>query len=265
MSVLKNKRNIAECEYERTFKDLYRTIRDGTIKVSKRKQKWVCANIEKYLNSAFSDILSITEEYDKKDTAKKIKLVTHAIKCLGKLEKPLLVLWNIEKYPEDKMKQWSNLVDKEVSLLNNLVKGENVVVDMNKIMTIDWRRVESASFLSNMSRLHKVVHGKAIHIPNAYDSFDTNILIHCVDDAWYNLLKANEKYPRTKDDYEKRRTRISEAISDLYKMQRPLVSFFNIMEYSENTIKDISTMLNNEIKMLVRLQKNDKERFAKLK
>jgi hypothetical protein len=264
MSVLKNQRSIAENEYKRTFKELYRTIRMGIFKVAKRKQKWLCKDISKYLNGAFNDVLATTEGYFKNGIQQKNDLVKHAIMCLNELEKPLLVLWNIEKYPQSKMINWSDLVYKEVCLLNELLKGENVVEHMNKIMTINWKRIKSASFLSNMSQLHRVVHSKAIHIPNCYDDFDTSILIKQVDDAWYCLLKANEKYPKTKEDYEKRRKNISNAISALYKMQRPITSFFNIMQYSENTMKSISTMINEEIKMLLSLQKSDKARFSDL-
>lgn len=267
MAVLKNKRDIAECEYERTFKALYRTIVDSISKIAKRKQKWLCKDIYKNLNSALNDILSLTDDYFSKDTAKEEKycLIQHSIECLSNLEKPFMVLWNIEKYPEDKMRLWSALVEKEVSLLNNKIQGVNVVVHMNKIIPINWKRVNDASFLKNMSMLHKVVHSKAIHIPNTYDDSDTSFLIGCIDDVWYNLLKANEKIPKTKDEYEKRRKLISNSISGLKKIQRPLVLFFNIMQYSENTMKSITTMVNDEIKMLTCLQKSDKERFSNLK
>ena len=268
MAVLKNDRNISECEYERTFKYLYKLTSDNIAKVPKRKHKTICDIITKYMNAIFYDILSITEVCGKSVTAKSEKdiLIKRSIKRLRKMEEPLLVFWNIEKYPEDKMKRWATLIDTEVSLLSKMLeKGESVVVDMNNMMTINWQQIRRANFMENMSTLHKVVHSKACHLPNMYFDTSTQILLKCVDDAWYSLLKANQRMPKTKADYETRRKLISEAISNLYKLQRPLATFFNIMGYSENTINYISKLLTDEIKMLQTLQKSDRERFANLK
>lgn len=75
MAVLKNNRNISECEYERTFKYLYRMTRDNIMKVSKRKRKTICDIISRYMNYILNDILSITEVCGKSVTAKSEKSV----------------------------------------------------------------------------------------------------------------------------------------------------------------------------------------------
>lgn len=265
MSVLRNNRKISENEYERTFKELYRFTKESLIKVPKRKQKFLCDNIYLRMNSIFEDILKITEMYVITEEDK-ILLAKRAIKKLKGLEKPLLALWNIENIPEKKMTRWATLVDTEVSLLTRFVgKEDDVVVDMSNTITINWKQVKNTSFLSNMSQLHRVVHAKAEHIPKIYLNSDTSMIISIINDAWYNLLKANQRIPKTQKEYQNRRKLISEVISDLYSIQRPMVTFFNLMQYSENTIMEISNLINDELKMLIKLQKSDRERFSNLK
>ena len=47
-------------------------------------------------------------------------------------------------------------------------------------------------------------------------------------------------------------------------MNRPLISIFNIMEYSNHVMKEWADILNLELKLLYGLQKSDQERFKNL-
>lgn len=99
----------------------------------------------------------------------------------------------------------------------------------------------------------------------SYDSTQGKLLINTVNDAFYYLMRANEKIPTTKKEYMKRKERISNVISSLHQMNRSLLPYFNLMQYSERIMNEWSSMLTQELKMLYALQKSDKSRFDGLK
>lgn len=91
------------------------------------------------------------------------------------------------------------------------------------------------------------------------------MLISLVNDAFYELILANKKIPETRIEYEARRQHISNSITYLKEMNRPMLFYFNLMQYSERIMKEWSELLVSELKMLSSLQKSDKERFKTLK
>lgn len=89
-------------------------------------------------------------------------------------------------------------------------------------------------------------------------------MILLVNDAFYELILANKKVPETKAEYEQRRQHISNAITYLKGMNRPMLFYFNLMQYSERIMNEWSELLVSELKMLASLQRSDKERFKSL-
>ena len=63
----------------------------------------------------------------------------------------------------------------------------------------------------------------------------------------------------------RRRKCISTAIQILEQANRPMLTYFNIMQYSERIMIEWSDMLTKEIKKLRALQQSDAKRFKELK
>lgn len=267
MSVLKNNRNIAYTEFERVFFELYNRSANNTSKVAKRRKKWISDNIDYIMNQTSYLIMSInTMYYDKKSKNEEIsKLANRAYSTLKKLQKPLLVFWNVEMYEFNKMASWANLIHKTLIEINkrSLNKIEESKVD--NFMILDWNFINKTEFCRNICELHRYCHGKIANADCRYDSSYGCQLIELVDSAFYHVMEANRKEPKTKDEYDKRKEHISIAISELKDMERPMLFYINLMQYSERIIKEWSKMLNKEIKLLCGVQKSDKERFSKLK
>ena len=183
------------------------------------------------------------------------------IATLNTLEKPLMVLWNVQKYETGAMVRWVSKIKQEVFLLNRMHEDEDIECEVS---VLDWWAINNASFLKNMSELHRYTHGKVANAHTAYDGTEGSLLISLVNDAFYELILANKKIPETKSEYEDRRQHISNSITYLKEMNRPMLFYFNLMQYSERVMNEWSELLVDELKMLASLQRSDKERFKAL-
>ena len=264
MSVLRSKRNIAQSEFENTFSDLYRFSASQTIKVAKRRYKWLCANIDTQMNLIYRNIMCMRDAYFSDKNIRQQHLEDKASECialLNDLEQPLMMLWNVQKYETKTMVRWLEQIRREIALLNT-VKEDKTNCDVS---ILDWQAINNAAFLKNMSELHRYTHGKVTCGRNVYDNTDGALLISLVNDAFYELILANKKCPETKTEYDKRKQHISNAITYLHNMNRPMLFYFNLMQYSERIMVEWSELLTSELKMLKALQRSDKERFKNLK
>lgn len=265
MSVLRSKRQISKTEFENTLSNLYRYSMNKTIAIPKRRKKWLCIEIDSTMNTVYSDIMEVNTCYiqnaDEK-AAYTATLIRGSIDALMSLQKPLMIMWNVQKYETKTMAEWSSFIKRELSLLNCLLESE---VEIHDMTILDWRTINSVNFLKNMSELHRYTHGKVANACMSYDSTQGKLLINTVNDAFYYLMRANEKIPTTKKEYLKRKENLSNVISSLHQMNRSLLPYFNLMQYSERIMNEWSSMLTQELKMLYALQKSDKSRFSGLK
>ena len=270
MSVLKSKRSIARTEFENTFSILYQYSLEQTTKIPRRRQKWLCSNINQKMNSLYRNVMQLNDAYfeNKCDKANFILSVTdNCVSILNDLDKALIVLWNVQNYKEKSMITWANLIKKEVRLLNQMALEFNDVVSQPEceILTLNWDIIKNAAFLKNMSDLHRYTHGKVIGGNSAYDDTEGSFLISLVDDAFYELILANKKYPETLTEYKERRQHISNALTFLHNMNRPMLFYFNLMHYSNRIMNEWAELLSKELKLLAALQKSDKKRFSNLR
>lgn len=263
MSVLRSKRRISDTEFEHTFMQLYRFSREKTAHLPKRKKRWLGENIDLIMNKVYRNIMEINECYfrDKSEKLKYIhELSEQSVELLQSLEKPLMALWNIEHYKTKTMVHWVQFIGEEIYLLNLI----NDTGRCNEMMILDWDTIHKMEFLRNMSELHRYTMSKVLNASSCYDSTEGALLVSLVDDALHSVMKANYKIPKTKEEYIIRSKYISRAISCLKQMNRRMLAYFNLMKYSERVMLEWSTMLTNEITLLVGLQKSDKRRFANL-
>lgn len=263
MSVLKTQRRVSSYQYWESFTKLYEHHIEQISLISARKQKWICTNVNRIMNDAYFIVSSIESKRFQKERKQlnKESLFEKTISHLESLQDGLFILWNVECYSSNKMINWTNMINDEMELLSNSMQTERTY---KKIQILDWDKIHNANFLNNMSKLHRYVHSKVIKVPRKYDDTNTATLTELIDKAFVNIIKANIEIPQTKDEYETRKSLISEAISCLEDSEYPLLQLFNIMPYSDRIMKEFSDMLSDEIKMLRKLQVSDKKRFSDL-
>lgn len=264
MAVLRSKRKIAQSEFEHSFSELYQFSMTQTVKVPTRRRKWLCSEIDSKMNSLYIGLMHINDVYfrNKND---RIEYASGAVKqyihALNSLEKPLMMMWNVSKYDTGVMTRWVTKIKQEVYLLNLMHDDEDMPCEVS---ILDWQAINNAKFLKNMSELHRYTHGKVTNAHTAYDDTEGSLLISLVNNAFYELILANKKIPESRQEYEQRRQHISNSITYLKEMNRPMLFYFNLMQYSERVMVEWSGLLVSELKMLSVLQRSDKERFKNL-
>lgn len=263
MAVLRSKRNVAKTEFENTFTKLYHFSAENTSKLAKRRQKWLAYKIDELMNESYDLIMEINESsycktLDKELAENDIKRI---LRNLYDLQDHLLVLWNVEQYKTKKMAAWCDHLQKEFDLLLRMI---NLKFNY-QFKILDYNAIEEMKFLKNMSELHRFVHGKVIHAPKRYDNTSGQVLISLVDSAFLNVTKTNYYFPTTKKGFEKRRKYLTRAISALYKLQRQTLFYCNLMQYSENVMREWFNYITTEIKLLQALKKSDSQRYKNSK
>ena len=230
--------------------------------VSNRRIKWVCPQIINKLNAAYSDIMSMTDYYSKNKSDKEqydAEVSYRIISTLESLQKPMLAMWNVASMKTTQMARWVDLANEEVELLNEHAKRTH-----KKFYLLDREAISKAVFIQNMCDLHKYTHGKVSRAKNKYDDAQGALLLKGVDDALYYTCEASRIYPTSADTLKQRRDYFGKAIGSLKSMERPMLSYFNLMSYSDKTMSEWSEMLLYEIRLLTKVIHSDKDRFGHL-
>lgn len=272
MSVLKNKRGISQYEYEHTFNTMYGYFRTQLNKVPVRRRTWISTQITDILRDVHHSIMELSTGYAPHTRRAKYKhdLIINALDGLSSMQKPLYCHWDIMKTDLKHRQTWCEHINKEIILLHGMLKANSLYTDeddlhVKYLMYYKREDIDNAKFLSNMRELHRYTHGKVIHANRQFDGFESATLIELVDDAWYHCIEANKKIPKTKAEYAIRRTHLSKSISCLRKLNRPMLSLFILMGYSERIMREWSGLLVDELKLITALQSSDKKRFGTLK
>ena len=88
--------------------------------------------------------------------------------------------------------------------------------------------------------------------------------MNLADEALYRVCHANRFVPTNKKMVENRREDLSIAYDCIRQMQQPMISIFNIMNYSENTMIEMASKLDSELRLLKGVLQSDKKRFANI-
>ena len=79
------------------------------MKIPKRRQKWLCDSIDAIMNSAYSDVMEASTYYSREEGVSeehKCASMQSAMRTLYKIQLPLLVLWNVQKFETKDMAEW---------------------------------------------------------------------------------------------------------------------------------------------------------------
>ena len=265
MSVLKTQRRVSTYQFWKSFTTLYEHHINAITSVSIRKQKWICTSINKCMRDAYTLLSDVSTKYVRKPSLAtyKDKLLNEAVDHLENMQDGLLIFWNIQHLSYRSMRYWAVMINNELDLIKDSMT--NPKEEIRYIQVLDWDKINKCKFLSNMCKLHRFIHSKVIGVPKKYDDTISAQLIEYIDKAFVNVMKANMDIPETKEMYITRKELISDAITCLQDAEYPIYELFNIMQYSENVMKEFSDLLTTEIKLLKGLQKSDAERYKNLK
>lgn len=272
MSVLKNKRSVSKYEYENSFNIMYQYFKIQLSKTPIRRQKWIYPELTEILRDVHMSIMELStgyKDYKERDEWR-YNLIKYSLKRLQDFQNPLCSYWAIMKTDEKHRITWCEHINKEIALLKGMLKSnpcynEGDELGIKLIMYYKNSDVKNAKFLSNMKELLEFSHSKIIHAKKEFDGFESASIIELVGDAWYYCLSANRKIPENAEEYKERKENISNAISCLHKLNRPMLSLFIMVGYSEHVMREWSDLLTKELKLLSSLQKSDKKRFGSLK
>lgn len=272
MSILKNRRNLSRYEYERSFDIAYKHIVKCMNATPNRLKRWINVPINKKLNETYMNIMELRTNYFPKETIKRstYEILNSSIDGILGLQLHFYSYWNVMGYNDKKKAHWCDLFNHDLVLLRGLLYKNPLYNSCNdemeyKIVYYKNEDIKNAKFLSNMSKLHNYTHRKIAHAKLIYADRECAMISDLIDYAWFYSLEANRKIPKTKKEYEHRKNCVSNAISCLKKIEVPLVSLFNLMEYSENILHEWSSLFSSTLKNLYGIKKSDNERFSKLK
>jgi hypothetical protein len=61
MAVLRSQRQISKTEFENTFSVLFRQTREYTLSIPKRRQRWLCTEVNRHMNAAYRTVIEVGE------------------------------------------------------------------------------------------------------------------------------------------------------------------------------------------------------------
>ena len=281
MAIYRSQRTMAKTQYEESFKRLYADVRDRMSRVPKRRQEAVARPLMAILNRAYHEILAINE--DPVRGAKNAADVRYRAICRAQdyilaLQKPLFVYWAICGDPEEKgMKYISDrkrayLCDRFNDVLKMLhaMQTSSTRYEPEKdhgVMLLFYyseKQIEEARFLLVLRKLHRVTHAKITRLDRRFRDAEADEARRLIDDAWFHAVYGNMGVPMNHEQYLWRRKHFSTAISDLYKLERPVLAMLSLGSWSNREMQEWQGLLNDANKLLQAVQRSDRARFGSL-
>lgn len=265
MSVLARNRQEAKTEFEMNCARLVRLTVQRSNNIPERYKKFIKPGLCRLVTGAYYDCIMANECDRKSEGGKKqrVEMMDNAICQLLRMQKPLLVYWSLFDTKEGGIREWVELLNKEITLLNGAAgyKAEERKVPMIQIFDMN----SDAIFVMKMRELHKFTYQKICKVPLGYKDHLSDRILQFADDALYYVVDGNKKMPKNKKQYEDRDKQLRRAIDNLNGMQRPLYALWNVMDYSENVMDEWAGMINETLKLIQGVRKSDRKRFGKLK
>lgn len=265
MSVLARNRKLASTEFEMNCARLVKLTVRRADNIPNRYKKFIKPRLCGMVTAAYHDCIMANECERRTEAGKqeRVKLMDHSIRKLLRMQKPLLVYWSLFDTKEGGIKEWVELINKEIALLNG---AAGYTMEVRPVPMIQIFNLHSdAIFVMKMRNLHKFTYQKICKVPLEYKDHLSDEILRFADDALYYTMQGNSSIPTNKAQYEVRDKRFRRAIDNLNGMQRPLYALWNVMEYSENTMDEWAGIINETLKLLQAVRKSDRERFGKLK
>lgn len=277
MSVLKNKRRTSVIEYERNFLGFYEYMNGRIDNMPRRWMKPLGLPMKEALNQMYDDVLLVSEMYIDKDSAKKRYMQCRkVIEELTAFQEWIYLYWilsdgrnGIKWADADRRKYMSICLNKEIYLMGGVMHRLDPKMKFGRLEVMYMKPftrkdIEEIQFLEKLYQLNELIYPKYIRIPLAERDEEASLACKYIRNAFFCAYSANLIYPSTKGEYGHRHRLFSEAISDLYRLNRPMVKMFMVHLFSNEDMETITQLVNEATRLLQGMQKSDKERFASL-
>lgn len=276
MSVLKNKQRTSKIEYERNFLGLYEYMNGKIDHMPRRWLKPLGLPMKEELNQIYDDVLLVSEMYIEKDPARKRYMqCKKVIEELVAFQEWVYLYWiisdgrnGIKWVDAGKREYMSEYVNKEIRLIGGVMHRLDPKMKFGRVKVLymkpfTLKDIEGVDFLEKLYKLNNMVYPKSIRIPLAQRDEDVRLAAKYIRNAFFCAYNGNF-IPTTKKEYDKRRQLFGAAISDLYRLNRPMVKTFMSHLFSDDDSETITQLAKESVKILQTLQESDKERFADL-
>ena len=263
MSVHARKRKIAYGEFEHNMRKFCKQLNERLNSVPVRYQRYISPKLYNRSNRAYTALIYANEQNGntEKGKAKRNVYFEEAIKCLKDLRKPLYAAFNLLDASEGGMKVFVDLLNREIALICGLIGREY----KQMFYILPRRKFQTVLFLGKMSELHKYTYEKIGHAPKYCRDTLCEHIADIADTALFWVVEANRVIPQTKEEAEQRDEKLKNAIDSLNTLQRPLLSLWNLMDYSERIMDEWAGLIEEELRLLEGIRKADKTRYKSLK
>lgn len=277
MSVLKNKRRTSKIEYERNFIGIYEYMMNLLDHMPKRYAGILGRPMKERLNDMYDKVANISDMYIEKESWKeRYKLCAETIKDLEAFAEWVYLYWilsdgrnGIKKADDQKRDFMAKMFNRQIYLIAGVMsklddKKKLGRIEVQYMKKFNAKELEGIVFLEKLYELNKLVYPKVIRIPLAQRDEEASLACKYIRNAFYCAYSGNLIFPENKKQYDKRKRLIGEAISDMYRVDRPMLKLFIVHMFSDDDMERIAALVNESTRHLLALQASDKERFGSL-
>lgn len=277
MSVLKNKRRTSKIEYERNFIGLYEYMMNLLDHMPKRYAGILGRPMKERLNDMYDKVANISDMYIEKESWKeRYKLCSETIKDIEAFAEWVYLYWilsdgrnGIKKADDQKRDFMAKMFNRLIYLIAGVMsklddKKKLGRIEVQYMKKFNAKELEGIVFLEKLYELNKLVYPKVIRIPLAQRDEEASLACKYLRNAFYCAYSGNLIFPEDKKQYDKRKRLIGEAISDMYRIDRPMLKLFMVHLFSDEDMERITALINESTRHLLALQASDKERFGSL-
>lgn len=277
MSVLKNKRRTSKIEYERNFIGLYEYMMNLIDHMPKRYMQVLGKPMKDRLNEMYDKVMKISDMYIEKEPWKeRYLLCRETIENLESFAEWVYLYWNlsdgrngIKRADDEKREFMTKMFNREIYLIAGVMfrldtRKKFGIIEVRYMQKFNAKEIEGITFLEKLYQLNKLVYPKVIRIPLAQRDEEAALACKYIRNAFYCAYSGNLIFPENKKQYDKRKRLIGEAISDMYRLDRPMLKLFMVHLFSNDDMEKITQLVNEATRYLLALQASDKDRFSGL-
>lgn len=276
MSVRVNDRHLSDIEYENTYGKLNEYISSKLKRLPKRYRYFLGQPFNEVLNNIYRDIIELTNLYmiGKYKSVDRYRVCVKILKSFEEVISLSYTYWNLSGNQQNGIKYinkrvrifWTDFINKEIALITGVMNKCNadkkIVVDIPIMKPHTKGEINDVIFLEKLSTLQRIIYKRAIHTSKDFHDARMEMLVSLSRSALYNALQGNDIFVDGNEKlYNKRKKFMSNAIGDLYAMNRPIKELgFNDI-FSEDELESICNLLTECIKILKSVQETDNSIF----
>jgi len=277
MSVLKNKRRTSKIEYERNYIGIYEYMMNLINHMPKRYMEILGKPMKERLNRVYDNVTKISDMYIEKDPWKERYLLCgETVRELESFAEWVYLYWilsdgrNAIKRADDQKREFmTKMFNREIYLIAGVMfkldtQKKYGHIEVQYMKKFNAKEIEGIKFLEKLYELNRLVYPKVIRIPLAQRDEEAALACKYIRNAFYCAYSGNLIFPENKKQYDKRKRLIGEAISDMYRLDRPMLKLFMVHLFSDEDMERITALIGETSRHLLALQASDKERFASL-